>query len=88
VVGLPDPEEVSKLIEQYGGRILPRSSRGVPDYAVVPVTGASVSAAGDVVTAFWVVSSCSRIFPRPRRSEKPVVSTWSSFIKTAKHFYS
>lgn len=52
-------DELTKEIEEFGGKVLPLNSRKVANVGVVPIEGCPVTRTVDeVVTTAWVVSVC------------------------------
>lgn len=59
IVGLEESTTYveQELIKKYGGSVVPKSFKGVPDYAVVPLAGATLKqTATDIVTILWLES--------------------------------
>ncbi|XP_057320530.1 DNA topoisomerase 2-binding protein 1-A isoform X3 [Microplitis mediator] len=57
LIGLDDEEylQMSSTIEAVGGKIVTNSFKGIPDYAVVPVTGAALKhTVGEIVTPLFI----------------------------------
>lgn len=64
IVGLPD-ESASyaekDLIKKHGGEVVPKSFKGVPDYAVVPLTGFTLrQTATEIITILWLEACCEQ----------------------------
>lgn len=50
-----EESEVRDCIEALGGKIVPKSYKGIPDYAIVPPFNAEVThTASEIVTDFWL----------------------------------
>ncbi|KAK3930026.1 DNA topoisomerase 2-binding protein 1-A [Frankliniella fusca] len=58
IVGLPEASASyaeKDLIQKYGGEVVPKSYKGVPDFAIVPLTGFTLrQTATEIVTILWL----------------------------------
>ena len=59
-------EELTKEIEEFGGKVLPLNSRKVANVGVVPIEGCLVTRTVDeIVTTAWVVGVVALVHQKP-----------------------
>jgi len=60
IVGFEDENQLEETIVMLGGRIVPKTYSGIPDYGIVPVHGASLKhTVNEIVTDLFIVGIIS-----------------------------